>query len=86
MCERAGDPRQGLAAAIDALAALDPDDLANGDLHEVVIGLEREASRLAAARARLVSAWDARRVWADDESRSAAARLLARDEALLVDE
>src|SRR5438309_9389482 len=75
MCERAGDPQHALASAIDALAAVDTIFLADHDLHELVIGLEAEESRFAAIRARLLAAWDGRRLWADDGSKSAAARL-----------
>src|SRR5947209_12667095 len=75
MCERAEDPRQAFASAIDALAALDTITLADQDLHDLVIGLEAEESRFAAIRARLVAAWDGRRLWADDGSKSATARL-----------
>src|SRR5947209_5466607 len=75
MCERAGDPRQGLASAIDALAAVDARELADQDLHDEVMALQAEMSRLAAIRARLLEAWDARRLWADDGSKSATARL-----------
>lgn len=75
MCERAGDPQQALASAIDALAAVDTILLADQELHDQVIALQHEMSRLAAIRARLVAAWDARRLWADDGSKSATARL-----------
>jgi hypothetical protein len=75
MCERAGDPRQALAGAIDAIAAVDPVQLADQDLHDQVMALQHEMSRLAVLRARLLAAWDARRLWADDGSKSAAARL-----------
>ena len=75
MCERVGDPTEHLSQAIDALAALDPDRLPDGKLHNVVCALEREESRFAAARARLIAAWDARRVWADDGSKAANGRL-----------
>ncbi|MCU1463094.1 MAG: hypothetical protein JWO37_3169, partial [Acidimicrobiales bacterium] len=56
-------------------AAVDPDALSDAELHETVIGLQREESRFAAARARLLAAWDARKIWADDGSKAAAARL-----------
>ena len=65
-----------LAAAIDEVAALDPDTLTDAELHDVVIDLVREDSRLAAARARLVAAWDARKGWAANGSKAAAARLM----------
>ncbi|MCU1461139.1 MAG: hypothetical protein JWO37_1214, partial [Acidimicrobiales bacterium] len=66
---------EALAAAVDELFALDPDALSDAELHETVIGLQREESRFAAARARLLAAWDARKIWADDGSKAAAARL-----------
>src|SRR2546423_14715723 len=75
MCERAEDPQEALASAIDALAAVDTITLADQDLHELVIGLEAEESRFAAIRARLLAAWDGRRLWADDGPKSATARL-----------
>src|SRR2546423_8078857 len=75
MCERAEDPQEALASAIDALAAVETITLADQDLHELVIGLEAEESRFAAIRARLLAAWDGRRLWAYDGSKSATARL-----------
>jgi hypothetical protein len=75
MCERAGDPLEALASAIDALAAVETILLADEDLHHQVIALQGEMSRLAAIRARLTAAWDGRRLWADDGSKSATARL-----------
>jgi hypothetical protein len=42
-----------LDAAIDALHALDLDDLSDPQLHSLVVGLEQRCSRLAAARARV---------------------------------
>jgi hypothetical protein len=70
-----------LDAAIDALSALDLDDLSDPQLHHLVVGLEQRCSRRAAARARVTQRWDARGVWSDDGSKSAAARL-ARDTGL----
>ena len=66
---------EGLVAEVDRLAELNARDLADADLHEAVVALHRETTRLAAVLARLVGAWDQRRVWADDGSKSAAARL-----------
>ena len=66
---------KSVATAIDELAAVDPTLLSDTELHELVIDATREASRFAAARARLVAAWDARRTWADDGSKAAPARL-----------
>lgn len=64
-----------LHEANSALLAGDPDALSDAELHEIVVGLERECARFAAARARFVSRWEARQIWADDGSRSAGARL-----------
>src|SRR6266700_7386562 len=64
-----------LEGAIDALGALDPDALADDELHSLVVGLRRVRDRLVAAEAALVSAWDARKIWRDDGSKAAPARL-----------
>ncbi len=45
------------------------------ELHELVVAVQRERARLGALAARLLGHWDARRIWAGDGSRSAAARL-----------
>src|SRR5262245_41765343 len=66
----------GLGAAIDRLAAVDPSTLTNDALHDLVVDVVREDSRLAAAKAALIAAWDARRQWADNGSKAAAARLM----------
>ena len=71
-----GDPP--LNAAIDGLVGVDLDALADGELDELVIGLQRARHRLAGATAGPVARWDASGVWRMDGSRSAAARL-ARD-------
>ena len=67
-----------LDAAITTLLDVDPHDLSDDDLDDAVVTIQRHTSRLAAARARLISAWDHRHLWATDGSRSPAARL-ARD-------
>ncbi len=54
---------------------VDPHQLCDAELHTLVVALEREASRAAAVRAKVLAAWDSRRIWADDGSKSAAARL-----------
>jgi Domain of unknown function (DUF222) len=64
-----------LAAAIDGLLELDPDTLGDGELTQTVIALHRQQARLAAAVTRMTAAADARRVWADDGSRSCGAWL-----------
>ncbi len=68
----------GLAGEIDALSAVDPDALDDGELGEAVVELQRQRARLAAVSHRLTAALDARRVWADDGSRSAGAWLAHR--------
>ncbi|MGI8755166.1 MAG: DUF222 domain-containing protein, partial [Acidimicrobiales bacterium] len=67
-----------LAKAIEELLAVDVDGLDDASLHDEVVALQRLDSVAAAVRARFVSAWEARRVWAGDGSKSPPARL-ARD-------
>jgi len=62
-----------LAAAVEALSTVDPDTLGDHELAETVVELHRQQSRLTAAVTRLTAALDARRVWADDGSRSCGA-------------
>src|SRR3954447_14537822 len=64
-----------LGAAIDELEAIEPDALSDAELHELVVALQQEESRLGAVRSRLLGAWDLRRIWADDGSKTASARL-----------
>src|SRR5918992_6039593 len=64
-----------LDGSIGDLLGLDPNELCDGELHELVVAVQRQSHRLAAVRARLISSWDARGVWMDDGSRSAAHRL-----------
>jgi hypothetical protein len=64
-----------LAAAIRAVGELDVDAMADLELHEVVVGLGRLTSMFEAQSAVVLQAWDARRAWASDRSRSARARL-----------
>lgn len=66
---------EALDRAIDGLLALDPDTFTDTELHEVVVGLQSQSHRLAAARARLTAAWDRRQIWAEDGSRSPGHRL-----------
>ncbi len=66
------------AGEIDGLAGLDPDSLDDAELCETVVELQRQRARLAAVSQRLTAALDARRVWADDGSRSAGAWLAHR--------
>jgi hypothetical protein len=62
-----------LTAAVDGLLALDLDTLSDGALVDAVVELHRQQARLAAAVTRVTAAADARRVWADDGSRSCGA-------------
>lgn len=64
-----------LTGVIDQLLAADPTDFAMDDVHQIVVGLQRQSHRLAAVRAQVVSVWDGCGVWASDGSRSAAHRL-----------
>ncbi len=75
---RWGTVSDELDAAIITLLDVDPHDLSDDDLDDAVVAIQRQSSRLAAVRARLISAWDHRHIWATDGSRSPAARL-ARD-------
>ena len=59
-----------LKAAIDAVLALDPDTVTDTELDEMMIGLQQQRNRLGAVAARLLARWDARHVWATDQSRS----------------
>lgn len=64
-----------LQTAIDDVLDVDPRTLTDEELHELVIGIERQRHRLAAAAASAISSWDHRQVWADNGARTAAARL-----------
>jgi hypothetical protein len=64
-----------LDTAIDGLLAGETDAFTDAEPHDLVVGLQRQSHRLAAVRAKLIAAWAARGVWADDGSRSAAHRL-----------
>jgi Domain of unknown function (DUF222) len=67
-----------LSAAINGLLDVDPDTLDDTQVADTVVALHRQQSRLAAAVTRLTAAADARRVWADDGSRSCGAWLAHR--------
>jgi hypothetical protein len=67
-----------LTAAIDGLLGLDPDTLDDTELADAVVALHRQEARLAAAITRVTAAADARRVWAEDGSRSCGAWLAHR--------
>ncbi len=64
-----------LEAGTDEALSVDPDDLDDDALGMALVALHRAEARLAAAKARLTASLDARRVWAADGSRSAAAWL-----------
>ncbi len=64
-----------LHEAIDGLAELDLATLDDAELHRIVVSVQQERARLGAMAAELLGRWDARKVWAGDGSRSAAARL-----------
>ena len=59
-----------LSTAVEQLV-LDANDLSDGELHQVVVGLQRQIDRLCAVQPRHLQSWDARKVWAEDGSRSA---------------
>jgi hypothetical protein len=64
-----------LAEAIDSLLDVDPTDLADDELHELVTTVQRQRHRLAAVAAAATASWDQRMIWADNGARSAAVRL-----------
>ena len=57
----------------DELASLDLAMVDDGQLTELLVSLHRAEARLTANKARLMGEVDARRVYADDGSRTAAA-------------
>jgi hypothetical protein len=66
---------EDLATALDELLDLDAASLTDGELHDAVVDLGRQTSRLRAAWCQLIREWDVRRVWADNGSKAAGARL-----------
>jgi hypothetical protein len=64
-----------LRAALDSLLAVDPNELTDDELHELVVTLQRMRHRMAAVAGAAISAWDQRMVWADNGAGSAAVRL-----------
>jgi hypothetical protein len=72
------DPFEALGVALDVILALDNEDLDDRALADAVVGLRRQQARLGAAVATLTAAFDARRAWAEDGSRGAAAWIEAR--------
>ncbi len=55
-----------LEAAVGALLAVDPDSLDGPELHDAAVRWLQVRERLEAAGARLVEAWDRRRLWASN--------------------
>ncbi|HEX6423717.1 MAG TPA: DUF222 domain-containing protein [Acidimicrobiales bacterium] len=74
----AGDVRDGalpvsaLVAAVDALVGVDADAVGDGELAAAMVSLRRVQARLGAVTAEFSAVFDARCVYADDGSRSAA--------------
>ena len=64
-----------LTTAIDELLTVDADLLDDTDIHELVVELGRQTARLEAAYCRIINRWDRRQIWADNGSKSPAARL-----------
>lgn len=67
-----------LTTAIDELLAVDVHSIDDTGLHELVVELGRQSSRLEAAWCGLIRSWDRRQIWADNGSKAPGARL-ARD-------
>jgi hypothetical protein len=68
-----------LRNTVDALAGLDVGALADGELDELVAGLQSERQRLTGAARGLVAEWDERRIWESNGSRTAAHRVARLD-------
>lgn len=66
---------EDLHRIVNELLEIDIDALGDEAMHELVVSTHRAASKLAAVRAKLLSAWDVRRVWASNGARTAAVRL-----------
>jgi hypothetical protein len=64
-----------LRQAADALAKLDPETLSDDELGNALVDWQRLEARLAASKARLTAAFDARRAYRADGSKTAAAWL-----------
>ena len=60
---------------VNDLLDIEIDVLVDEQLQELLVSTYRTATRLAAVRAKLVSAWDGRGVWASNGARTAATRL-----------
>lgn len=68
----------GLAAALDALDAIDTTALSDDELGSLLVSLRALENRLDAAATRLTGEWDARQAWAADGARNGAAWLAHR--------
>lgn len=66
-----------LDGALDELVEHDLSGLADAEVHELVMGLLRARSRVDGALYTALDVWDARKVWSDDGSKSAASRIAA---------
>jgi hypothetical protein len=64
-----------LTHVIDRLTGVDLDEVDNATLHDMVVHLAQQRDRLAAVHAQAIARWAALKIWQDDGSRSAAARL-----------
>lgn len=64
-----------LDAALDDVFDVDVHDLDNDEVHDSVIALQHANNKLVAASSLFVYEWDVRKLWADDGSKSPAARL-----------
>ena len=64
-----------LQSAIKELGEIDPRDLTDDELTEVVVGLQQQVDALRAVHAKVAGNWTARRAWASVGARSGAAFL-----------
>src|SRR5688500_1827290 len=71
----------GLAAVLKELREVDPNDLCDEELADLVVELHKHRCALEAFEARLTRNFDVRRVWAADGARSGAAWLARRTRA-----
>ena len=66
---------RSLTEAVDALAALDLDELDDASLHELVVATQRLRDRFDVAAGHALARWDHRQVWRNDQSLGARQRL-----------
>jgi hypothetical protein len=64
-----------LVEVIGCLESCDGADLADGELHEVTIALQRAQARLGVIAGRHLARWETQGVWAADQSRTSTSRL-----------